>query len=94
MEKNHDNGAAAYRSEHPNNDRVWLRGWVARDKNGDIALFTHEPERHGSVWLSVEGSVWPLPKSTFRQVKWTGEPLEANLMVRPWLSRTPAQTQT
>ncbi len=57
--------------------------WVARDRNGQLVLFTDEPIKDEAmgVWdnFSPDGSIVLSDKSKFPEVTWESEPKKVNM---------------
>lgn len=65
-------------------NKTILRGWIARDENGELNLFMSKPKRHhifGGCWL--DDTAIPLSDSAFPAVNWQSEPLQVRLLLIP-----------
>ena len=49
--------------------------WIARDKNGELYLFSKKPSKREESWLMSRGTitVLQLPSELFPEVKWSDE---------------------
>jgi hypothetical protein len=61
-----------------------LKIFVARDKDGSLALFSEKPDRENSlgIWgveVQDEQTIAALPKDLFSNLKWDSEPIEVEL---------------
>lgn len=63
--------------------------WIARDKNGDLALFNHKPIwNRTEAWIpNLEDSEWTgswvaLDDKLFPEISWENEPVKVNLVVQ------------
>ncbi len=79
-------------SEKNNNDPSrHTTGWVARDSDGYLALFTgdkpvREVEYSGGVWLEpddMDGRVAGIPVGMFPSLTWHDEPLAVEITLKP-----------
>ena len=71
-----------------------LKGWIARDENGDLHFFINKPNRYNrrgvfemypGVWSLNEFSetrTFPLSKEKFPDVKWADKPREVEITIR------------
>ena len=60
--------------------------YIARDKNGDLYLFSSKPERGRECWWSesgVDGTYLRLNKSLYPEVTWESEPMPASVVPQP-----------
>ena len=49
-------------------------GYIARDKNGSLYLYTNKPEKNVNIWCDGEDVVtYLLPNSWFSFIKWEDE---------------------
>ena len=67
-----------------------INGWIARDEDGELDLFTDKPERalafNGKgVWKSY-GEYSPIDRSLFPSVTWASEPLDVTITVKPTIN--------
>lgn len=63
--------------------------WIARDKNGDLNLFTHRPLRFNGEWLISDidlihngAKYMPIDNRLFPNLKWKDEPIEVDLLIK------------
>ena len=47
--------------------------WIARDKDGELYLFSEKPSKREEFWLMNRGTVIQLPSELFPEVKWEDE---------------------
>ena len=49
--------------------------WIARDKNGELYLFSEKPSKREDFWMmnSATTTVIQLPSELFPEVKWEDE---------------------
>lgn len=49
--------------------------WIARDKNGELYLFSEKPSKRENFWMmnSATTTVIQLPSKLFPEVKWEDE---------------------
>lgn len=47
--------------------------WIARDKDGELYLFSEKPSKREEFWLMSRGTVIQLPSELFPEVKWEDE---------------------
>ena len=55
-----------------------MRIWIARDVNGDLALFLAKPRRRDDDWtcdLAFENAIW-LDPDRFPNITWENSPKE------------------
>lgn len=59
-----------------------ISGWVARDKNGELYIYSEKPKR--TQWLRwAEGSAFlPLSHSLFPDLTWESEPEEVEITIK------------
>ncbi len=65
-------------------DKVTINGWVARDENGSLYLYSDEPWK-GPLGWKVDIDVWiePLDSTKFPNVKWEDEePTQVTLTIQ------------
>ena len=58
--------------------------YLARDKNGDLYLFSERPRRGSECWWAesgVDGTYLKLDKSLHPELSWDSDPLPASLVV-------------
>lgn len=61
-------------------DKVKIKGWVARDKDGQISCYCDKPYRSHYCWYSFPRyEVWILPDELYPDLKWEDEPIEVEL---------------
>lgn len=61
-----------------------IDGWVARNKNGDLFIYTHKPERNfiKSYWMGEISDMTP-DNNVFPSLTWESEPLEVTITIKP-----------
>lgn len=47
--------------------------WVARDKDGDLYLFTLRPSKRERIWINPKSEFIEVPSYLFPEVKWEDE---------------------
>ena len=47
--------------------------WIARDKDGELYLFSEKPSKREEFWLMSRGTVIQLLSELFPEVKWEDE---------------------
>ena len=65
------------------------KGFIARDKNGNISLYETRPKRKqwkstdyiNDVWHPSIGGWFQLNKSMFPEITWDNEPVEVNITI-------------
>lgn len=69
-----------------------IKGWIARDKHtqnaarSDLYLFSQRPEwsESQSSWLALSAFfLFPIPSKWFPEMKYTDEPVEVELTIKP-----------
>lgn len=56
--------------------------WIARDKDGDLYIFTLRPSKRERFWINPKSEFIELPSCLFPEVKWEDkEPRE--LVLKP-----------
>ena len=59
-----------------------IKGWVARDKDGQLGVYDILPIRGNTCWYpQVRFENWVLPENAFPDLKWEDEPIEVELIV-------------
>lgn len=59
-----------------------IKGWVARDKCGELYFFKERPTRSEYVWSCPVHSCRPIrDKKVFPDLKWEDEPIEVELPI-------------
>lgn len=58
-----------------------LKGWVARDKNGYICLFSDKPRRVKICWSGMRVYLFP-PQDSFPSLTWKDEPIEVTIEIK------------
>lgn len=63
-----------------------ISGWVARDKEGDIFMYEHQPKRiydgEYSRWEEDVVCTQPLPCELFPDLTWDSEPQEVEIIIK------------
>lgn len=60
-----------------------ISGWVARDWNCHLNLFTHKPMRDSVIrWWDGEYADINLPSSLFPDLTWDDDPIEVELIIK------------
>lgn len=63
-----------------------IQGWVCRNKEGDIFLYKHEPNRiydgEYSRWEEDVVCTQPLPRELFPDLTWKSEPQEVEINIK------------
>lgn len=64
-------------------EKIELKGWVARDADGAIFHFSKKPQKVGTGdWWKSNGTCRLLPKDSLPSVKWSDpEPREATITI-------------
>lgn len=57
-----------------------IRGWVARDCDGDVFLYQNKPDRHGIYWNGV--MTLSLPIDSFPDLTWKSGPLPVEITIK------------
>ena len=60
-----------------------IKGWVARDKDGELELYDLKPYRDKDGWISEKGYDVPINKDMFPDLRWKSEPIEVELTITP-----------
>ena len=63
------------------NEILTIKGWVARDKNGELFAYTKVPTRGDLAWLN-EGTYFPIPLNHFPNLRWEDNPMEAEMTIK------------
>lgn len=69
-------------------EEVTIEGWVARDENGMLCVYTSKPERDSSP-IIIEPDYWNgeflcrLEDAQFPSVTWESEPLAVTITIKP-----------
>lgn len=53
--------------------------WIARDKDGRLCIYDHEPMRAKSVFALRNGRYTTLPGSWFKEVTWENSPVKVEI---------------
>lgn len=53
--------------------------WVARDENGDLALFENKPELFDNMYMKTSGFCFVLPEDMFPEITFSGGPRQVSL---------------
>lgn len=60
-----------------------IQGWVARDWNCHLNLFTHKPIRNPEIrWWEGENVGMSLPSYILSDLTWESEPLEVEIVIK------------
>jgi len=59
-----------------------IKGWVARDENGDLNLFEVNPVKVGEKWWDRDYGKTPLDRTCFSELSWKNKPIEVELLIR------------
>lgn len=60
-----------------------IHGWVARDNNGKLYIYSDKPERYNKGFRWVLGSAFlPLPSDLFPDLTWDDDPIEVELIIK------------
>lgn len=62
-----------------------IKGWVAKDKDGETTIHKNYPERRECYWWSDENNCqedYNLDSDLFPDLKWEDEPLEVELIIK------------
>lgn len=62
------------------NDTV-IRGWVARDEDGNLFMYSTKPERIGTMWMG-EFANFDLRNNLFPDLTWDDEPIEVEIIIK------------
>ena len=58
--------------------------WVARDKNGDLYVYSVKPEMNGDSWVVADSqNLWKMPNILFSDLKWEDEPMKLDVTLKP-----------
>ena len=61
-------------------------GYIARDKNGDLYLYSDKPERSDyrhNVWISKYGvNYYAVNNNSFPEVQWETEPKKVQVIIK------------
>lgn len=57
-------------------------GWVARDRNGRLALYYLPPLRRLSWWLGESGEMYNLDEDLFPKLAWEDEPVKVEIVLK------------
>lgn len=57
-----------------------IKGWVARDADGDMFLYQNEPDRIEITWFGY--MMHSLPKDSFPDLTWDDDPIEVELIIK------------
>ena len=65
-------------------EEVTIDGWVARNKDGQIYGYWHEPIREDDVWIDDYTPILiSPPQASFPSLTWESEPLEVTITIKP-----------
>lgn len=73
------------KQEQSKEDLPKIKGWVARDKSGELNLFYEEPRRSNAAfedWFPRDSIAFNLPRDFFSDIKWESNPIEVELLIR------------
>lgn len=60
-----------------------IQGWVARDNNGKLYIYSDKPERCNKVLRWVMGYAFlPLSHSLFPDLTWESEPQKVEIIIK------------
>lgn len=61
-----------------------IKGWVARDENGQVWLYAQRPFRNHTVWTTDKGRYFIRINDTFfPDLRWEDEPIEVEIIIKP-----------
>lgn len=70
-------------SKQESKQETVISGWVARDWNCHLNLFTHRPMRDSVIrWWDGEYADINLPSSLFPDLTWSDDPIEVELIIK------------
>lgn len=58
-----------------------IKGWVARDMNGNITLYENKPFRDGEIWRGCSWKSSMIYDILLPGIKWEDEPIEVELLI-------------
>lgn len=58
-----------------------IQGWVARDDDGDLFMYSMKPKRIRAVWIGVFAD-FNLPSYLFPDLTWESDPIEVELIIK------------
>ena len=60
-----------------------IKGWVARDENGQLWLYGQRPFRNETVWTTSNGRYFlRIDNTLFHSLRWEDEPIEVEIIVK------------
>lgn len=65
-------------------EKAVIEGWVARDKDGELELYSHKPKRkEDRVWWPIHGNGWDIEinPTLFPSLTWESEPRKAKIEI-------------
>lgn len=71
--------------EYSPQSEATISGWVARDRNGSLALYQSIPERLENLgyWRDGLGGEFDLSETDFPSLTWDDEPIEVEITIKP-----------
>jgi len=57
-----------------------MKCYVARDKDGELWMFTNMPCKYGSIWNGR--NPYEIDQTLFPDLKWEDEPIEVELILK------------
>lgn len=65
-------------------EEVTIDGWMARNKDGQIYGYWHEPIREDDVWIDDYTPILiSPPQASFPSLTWESDPLEVTITIKP-----------
>lgn len=69
--------------EHPIPAEDTIKGWVARDENGQVWLYAQRPFRNHTVWTTDKGRYFiRIYDTLFPSLRWEDEPIEVEIIIK------------
>ena len=62
---------------------VKIKGWVARDYNGQLAFYPRCPERYGYYWdIDNPNEYMYINNDCFPELRWENEPIKVEVTIK------------
>lgn len=72
--------AYALGKQEKNSEETVIKGWVARDFDGDVFLYQNEPDRNEIAWNGY--MMHSLPVDSFPDLTWDSDPEPVEIIIK------------
>ena len=60
-----------------------IKGWVARDKCGELYFYTEKPQRCSTMWRTESFCAFmPFPQRNLTSLRWENDPIEVEIIIK------------